>query len=111
MEYYVSVDIEADGPIPSRNSMLALGAVLLDVKGEEVSSFNVSIAPRKDAVQDPDTMRWWESQPKAWGGGDARRQIRGGGVGYVYPVAVPACGPVPGTGAGQPGVRRVPGDV
>ena len=39
-DIYVSVDIEADGPIPGDFSMLSLGAVAFNDDGEEIDSFS-----------------------------------------------------------------------
>jgi hypothetical protein len=70
---YVSVDVESDGPIPGINSMLSLGAAAFDPSLEDltqrftpVATYEVNIKPLKDAVQDPETMKWWNSQPEAW---------------------------------------------
>lgn len=64
-EIYFSIDIETDGPIPGRNSMLSLGAVALDAKGNELSTFTVNFAPVKGSSPDDDTMKWWSKQPAA----------------------------------------------
>lgn len=67
MDFYVSVDIEADGPIPSQNSMLSLGAAMLDYNYSLMpDAFHVNLLPRSDAVQDPDTMAWWAKNQKAY---------------------------------------------
>lgn len=63
---YVSVDVEADGPIPGWNSMLSLGAYAFYENGDEVGSFYMNLLPLQGAVQDPDTMNWWATQPEAW---------------------------------------------
>lgn len=63
---YVSIDIEADGPIPGVYSMLNLGAAAFTSDGRLVDTFNVNILPLEGAIQDPDTMEWWKGQPKAW---------------------------------------------
>ena len=72
-EIYVSIDIEADGPIPGCNSMLSLGAAafVLDEAAPEgwrmhPDTFKVNLNPLPEATQDPDTMAWWARQPKAW---------------------------------------------
>ncbi len=62
----VSIDIETDGPIPVRNSMLSLGAVAFDDDGVEVDSFYRTILPLEGATQDLDTMKWWASKPELW---------------------------------------------
>lgn len=64
-EIYFSVDIETDGPIPGQNSMLSLGAVALDERGNELSTFTINFVELNGAVQDPATMEWWAKQPAA----------------------------------------------
>ena len=63
-EIYVSVDIEADGPIPGDYSLLALGSAAYDDCGKLVSTFTANLAPLDGAKQDPDTMEVLESQPR-----------------------------------------------
>lgn len=65
-EVYVSTDIEADGPIPGPNSMLSIGSVAFTPEGEELGSFHMNLNTLEGAQGDPDTMRWWETQPLAW---------------------------------------------
>ena len=66
METYISVDIETDGPIPGDFSMLSLGAAAFDADGNLISTFAQNINQLPEASQDPDTMKWWSTQPKAW---------------------------------------------
>lgn len=65
-ELYFSVDIETDGPIPGCNSMLSFGCVVFTENGEEISSFEANLEILKKAAADPDTMKWWKTQPEAW---------------------------------------------
>lgn len=69
-EFYVSVDVEADGPCPGINSMLQFGAVFYDTEGNIIYEYCANIAPIEGAVQDPDTMKWWaeqeEKHPGIW---------------------------------------------
>jgi len=69
-EIYISVDIEADGPIPGQFSMLSLGAAAFDLTDanprEPVRLFEVNLKPMDGAGQDPSTMAWWKKQPAAW---------------------------------------------
>jgi len=65
-ELYVSVDIEADGRIPGPNSMLSFGAACFTEAGDLVGTFTRNLETLEDAEGDPDTMRWWETQPEAW---------------------------------------------
>jgi hypothetical protein len=68
-EIYVSIDIEADGPIPGQNSMLNFGAAAFDVAGPEplvpIATFEANLKPIEGAAPDADTMAWWGEQPEA----------------------------------------------
>lgn len=64
-EVYVSVDIESDGPIPSDNSMLSLGAAAFQ-NGELLSTFTVNLDRLPNSEQDPDTMKFWADNPEAY---------------------------------------------
>lgn len=65
-EFYISVDIETNGPTPGSYSMLSFGAVALTESGTELSTFQANLEPLADAEEDELTMKWWETQPKAW---------------------------------------------
>lgn len=64
---YLSIDIEADGPIPGQNSMLQLGAAAFRLDSRNpVSTFRANLETLPDAVSDPATMEWWGTQPEAF---------------------------------------------
>jgi hypothetical protein len=66
-EVYVSIDIEADGPIPGINSMLSLGAAAFQLGDRTpVATFEANMFPLPEAIADIDTMDWWQRQPEAW---------------------------------------------
>ena len=67
-EIYISVDIETDGPIPGEYSMLSLGAAAFmpDDESNTVGTFEVNLPRLDGAGQDPDTMKWWDTQKEAW---------------------------------------------
>ena len=65
-ECYVSIDIEADGPVPGLHSMLSLGAAAFTSEGVLGNTFWVNLEPLPEASEDTRTMRWWASQPVAW---------------------------------------------
>lgn len=70
-ETFISVDIEADGPIPGPHSMLSFGAVAFAEDSaadddNELASFSVNLQTLPDASGHPDTMKWWQTQPAAW---------------------------------------------
>ncbi len=71
-EIYISVDIEADGPIPGPNSMLSLGAAAFNADGDMVGTFSVNFDLLPGATPDPDTMKWW-GEPKQKAAWDACR--------------------------------------
>lgn len=64
---YVSVDIEADGPIPGIYSMLSLGAAAFELGNRTpLDTFEINLSPLPGASQDTSTMVWWSKQPEAW---------------------------------------------
>ena len=65
-EIYVSVDIEADGPIPGPHSMLAIGAVAYDETGAWVDEYAANLDALPDAEPYSQTMEWWQQFPEAW---------------------------------------------
>ena len=65
-ECYVSINIEADGPVPGLHSMLSLGAAAFTSEGVLGDTFSVNLDPLPEASEDMRTMRWWASQPAAW---------------------------------------------
>ena len=65
-EFYVSIDIEADGPVPGLHSMLSLGAAAFSSDGGLKVTFSVNLEALPEAHEDARTMRWWASQPAAW---------------------------------------------
>lgn len=70
-EIYVSVDIEADGPIPGVNSMLNVGMAAFDLTTKNpikpIATYEANLIPLEDAVQDEFTMtEFWDKQPEAW---------------------------------------------
>jgi len=65
-EIYISTDVEADGRIPGENSMLSFGAAAYLKNKELVSTFEINLECLKGAVADPDTKKWWSTQPEAW---------------------------------------------
>ena len=68
--YYISIDVEADGPCPGVNSMLQFGAVFYDCNGRELMHMDYNVTPLPDATQHPETMKWWaeqeEKNPGIW---------------------------------------------
>lgn len=64
---FLSVDIEADGPIPGPHSMLSIGAVAIKIDGTIVDTFSANLTALKGASPCPDTMEeFWAKYPVAW---------------------------------------------
>ena len=65
-ELFVSVDIEADGRIPGRSSMLSFGSAAFTLEKELVACFSANLETLPGATGDPDTLAWWKKFPEAW---------------------------------------------
>ena len=61
-EIYVSTDVEVDGPIPGRYSMLSLGSAAYLADKTLVSTFTVNLECLPEAEAHPDTLAWWQHQ-------------------------------------------------
>lgn len=65
-DIYVSTDIEADGHLPGKNSMLSFAAAALNIAGNVLSTFSRNLHTLPYAVQDPETMQFWRKFPEAY---------------------------------------------
>jgi hypothetical protein len=65
-EIYVSTDIEADGPIPGPHSMLSFASAAFRADGTPLGTFSANLETLPGASGHPDTMRWWQTQARAW---------------------------------------------
>lgn len=66
-EGIISVDVEADGPVPGLHSMLSLGAAAFTPPSEQpIARFEINLSPLEGAGSDPDTMAWWAKHQEAW---------------------------------------------
>jgi hypothetical protein len=63
---YVVTDVEFDGPVPGRNSMLSFASVATTPDGKMIGEFEACIAPLKGATTDPETLAFWQTQPDAY---------------------------------------------
>lgn len=64
-QIYIIVDIELDGPVVGKHSILSIGAVA-STMDQEVGDFYKKLSPLEDLSADPETMAWWKTQPEAW---------------------------------------------
>lgn len=63
---YLVTDIEADGRVPGRNSMISIATVAVGHDGSDRGQFVINLRPVDGLAADPGTMDWWETQPTAW---------------------------------------------
>lgn len=63
---FLSYDVETNGPAPGLNSMLSFGIYGFDEAGKTVLEYEAILKPLPDAATNPDTMKFWASQPEAW---------------------------------------------
>lgn len=73
-EIYISTDIETNGPIPSDNSMLSLGAAAFTSEGKLISTFYATLETLPNSKEDDSTMAWWAQNKEAYD--LARKDIR-----------------------------------
>lgn len=65
-EIYVSTDVETDGPVAGRHSMLSLGSAAYTADKCLLSTFSANLERAPGLTADPATMSWWATQPDAW---------------------------------------------
>jgi hypothetical protein len=63
---YVVTDVEFDGPVPGRHSMLSFASVAVTPDGQQHGEFQASLSQLDGASSDPETMAFWETQPDAY---------------------------------------------
>ena len=65
-EVYVSVDVEADGPIPGPNSMLSFGAAAYTDHGDLIRTFERNLKLLDTAESHPETKAFWTKNKEAY---------------------------------------------
>jgi hypothetical protein len=65
-EIYVSTDVETDGPIPGRNSMLSFASAAYQPDKTVLGTFTANLETLEGTAGDPATMAWWSQRPDAW---------------------------------------------
>jgi hypothetical protein len=67
LELYVSTDVEANGPIPGRNSMLSFASAVFRLgEPEPIACYTRNLKLLAGSVSDPDTMAFWAKNPEAF---------------------------------------------
>jgi hypothetical protein len=67
-EIFVSVDVEATGPLVGINSMISLGSVAFRVGShgyEQLSTFEENLQEYPESIWDPEVTEWWKRFPEA----------------------------------------------
>lgn len=60
-EIYLSIDVEADGPIPGPYSMLSFGIAAFSIEKVLLGTFTRNLELLAGATQHPRVMQWWRS--------------------------------------------------
>ena len=62
-EIYVSTDIETDGPLAGKHSMLSIGSAAYLADKELLGTFSANLETLPASAPDPKTAAWWATQP------------------------------------------------
>ncbi len=65
-EIYVSTDIETDGPVAGKHSLLSIGSAAYLADKELLGTFSANLETLPASAPDPKTDAWWATQPEAW---------------------------------------------
>ena len=66
LEIYVSTDVETDGPVAGKNSMLSIGSAAYTADKQLLSTFSANLETLPEFSADANTSAWWATQPEAW---------------------------------------------
>src|SRR5439155_18097192 len=66
LEIYVSTDVETDGPVAGKHSILSIGSAAYTAEKEMLSTFSANLETLPNALPDSKTAAWWLTQPEAW---------------------------------------------
>ena len=65
-EIYVSTDVETDGPVAGRHSMLSIGSAAYAADKTLLATFSANLETVPGLTSDAITTAWWITQPEAW---------------------------------------------
>lgn len=63
---YVVTDVECDGPVPGRNSMLSFASVATTPEGDILGEFEAVLGRLEGATAEEETTAFWMTQPEAY---------------------------------------------
>lgn len=66
VEIYISTDIETDGPIAGKHSMLSIGSAAYKADKQLLATFSANLETLPGLIPDTRTSAWWATQPEAW---------------------------------------------
>ncbi len=66
LEIYVSTDVETDGPVAGKHSMLSIGSAAYMADKSLLSTFSANLETLPEFVADAGATAWWATQPEAW---------------------------------------------
>jgi hypothetical protein len=65
-EIYVSTDVETNGPVAGKHSMLSIGSAAYLADKTLLSTFSANLETVPGLGADDNTAAWWATQPEAW---------------------------------------------
>jgi DNA polymerase III alpha subunit (gram-positive type) len=65
-EIYVSTDVETNGPVAGKHSMLSIGSAAYLADKTLLSTFSANLETVPEFSADDNTTAWWATQPEAW---------------------------------------------
>jgi len=65
-EIYVSTDVETNGPVAGKHSMLSIGSAAYLADKTLLSTFSANLETVPEFSADDSTTAWWATQPEAW---------------------------------------------
>lgn len=65
-EIYISTDVETDGPVAGRHSMLSIGSAAYTADKTLLATFSANLETLPEFCADARTAAWWATQPQAW---------------------------------------------
>ncbi|KAA0587573.1 MULTISPECIES: exonuclease domain-containing protein [Azospirillum] len=63
---YIVTDVELNGLVPGRHSMLSFGSVAVRPDGHRCGEFEAVLDTLDNATVDPNVMAFWQTQPEAY---------------------------------------------
>lgn len=65
-EIYVSTDVETNGPVAGKHSILSIGSAAYLADKTLLSTFSANLETVPGLGADDNTSAWWATQPEAW---------------------------------------------